>query len=136
LNVEAGDRQAIVGYWRVTEATANGEPFPEAAGGIYQFEPGGRLQVTSTAYEAMQDYRLDDGTQPGKLTSYFFNPQNAGAGIYELDGDSLRWRTADNPQELSFSTAPHGAWNEYYLVRITASEARQAIEAIQSAARP
>lgn len=133
---ETGDGQTIVGYWRVTEATANGDPHPEALGGIYQFEPGGKLEVTSPAYEAMQDYRLDDGAQPRKLTSYFFNPQNAGAGIYELDGDSLRWRTADNAQELSFTAAPQGPWNEYRLVRITASEAKQAIEKIQSAARP
>jgi uncharacterized protein (TIGR03067 family) len=122
---------ALVGHWRVTEATADGEPFAEGFGEIHVFKEDGTVQTVGHDFEAHQEYRCDMSKRPNELVTFFSNPAHAGVGIFELKGDRLRWRVADDPQPLSFDRDPTGRWNEYEMTRITAEQAAPLIEALQ-----
>jgi uncharacterized protein (TIGR03067 family) len=131
VEVEAADEEALVGAWRVVEATADGERFPDAVGQVYVFEKGGKLQIYGHDYEAIFEFRMDSYALPKRLVSYLSDPALAGSGIYELTKDDLKWRTSDSEQDLQFSATPSGRWNEKRMVRLPEKEAEAAIKRLK-----
>jgi uncharacterized protein (TIGR03067 family) len=125
------DTATILGSWRVVEATANGDRYTEGVGTIYTFEANSKVHIVGHDYEAYFDYLVDPSFKPKRLMTFLGKPR--GEGIYTLDGDSLRFRECREPQRLSFDAkeAPHGRWNEYLMIRITPSEAQEAIEQLK-----
>lgn len=125
------DEESIIGFWKVVEASVDGDPYPEQIGTIYEFRRGNTLRFVSSENEGLQEYRMDAKKRPKTLVMWFFDPEIASCGIYDLSSNALRWRFAREKQELQFSDIPHGTWWEYMFVRITADEAGPAIKAIQ-----
>jgi hypothetical protein len=123
------DVAALKGAWKVTKATSDGKPDEDPIGSVYRFDADKTLEVFQPTYEARLVFRVDLLAQdPPTLVSYFFTPKFAGSGICRLKGDTLRWRTSDKEQRLSFTTDPKGKWNEYHLRRLTDAEMKSAIE--------
>ena len=125
------DEESIIGFWKVVEASADGDPYPEAIGTIYDFRRDNKLRFVSPENEGIQEYRMDANSRPKTLVTWFFNPENAGSGIYVLSRDALRIRSTLDKQDLRFSDIPHGRWWEHRFVRVAADEAGRAIEALQ-----
>lgn len=123
--------ESLHGYWKVTRATANGEPWREGVGQIHVFKQDGKVWTVGHDFESNEEYRCDARQDPPTLVTYFFNPDLAGSGICELRGDTLRWRISDDEQPLSFSDDPRGSWNEYEMTRITPEQAEPLIAALQ-----
>lgn len=127
---------SIIGFWRVVEASADGEGFPEKIGTIYEFRSDNTLRFVSLDNEGIQEYRMDAHARPKILVSWYFDPEIAGSGIYELNRDTLRWRTTLDEQDLRFSEIPQGRWWEFKFVRVTAEAAEAAIESIREERPP
>ena len=125
------DEEAIIGFWKVVDGSADGDPYPEAIGKIYEFRRDNKLRFVSRENEGVEEYRIDVQARPKTLVSWFFNPKNASFGIYELNRDALRWRFTLDKQDLQFSEIPQRSWWEYTLIRVTADDAERAIEALQ-----
>lgn len=123
--------ESIIGFWRVVEASADGDPYPEYIGTIYEFREDNTLRFVSAENEGIQEYRINVEKQPKTLATWFFYPETADSGIYTLSQGVLRLRTALDAQDLQFSSNPTGRWWEYEFIRITEEEAAPAIDLLQ-----
>lgn len=117
------DEKAIVEFWKVIDAFAEGAPSALDIGVIYEFRCDNSLWIVSSENEGLQEYQMDSQAQPPTLVRWFLDPEKSGSGIYQFFRNSLRIRSARDRQDLQFRPITPGRWWEHCFVRITVTEA-------------
>lgn len=127
------DARAIIGWWRVVESVADGEPDTENVGVLHHFKESNRMDFYSGENLGHQEYRIVPDGHPKELVASFGDPSTSGAGIYELNGDTLRWRTSLDRQPLNFVDRPTGSWWDLKLTRLNQAQADAALQELKEA---
>jgi uncharacterized protein (TIGR03067 family) len=91
-NVAKGDLDKLQGTWRLKSSLWNGVPETEAARSVtYLFQGDKFIQVDRDGNRVEATIRLMSDQTPKAIDCWSNNGGQASPGIYELEGDSLRW---------------------------------------------